>query len=99
MWLVIDAPTNVVSQLFTGFAPRWIDAELPEQIFVTSRNQFTKQARIDVPTRDSDHERSGRITRIPRELTHSYVGSIAAGFPIYQLQDGLAQELRIICNA
>ena len=30
MWLVIDAPKPVVSQLLTGFAPRWIESELPE---------------------------------------------------------------------
>ena len=99
MWLVIDAPKHVVAQILTGFAPRWIDAELPERIFVSSKNPFTKQARTDVQTRDADHEKSGRITRIPRELTHSYVWSTAARFPIYQLQDDLSQKLRIIYNA
>ena len=99
MWLVIDAPKNVVSQLLTGFAPRWINAERPERIFVSTNNPFTKQARTDVQSRDSDHENTGRITRIPKDLTHSYVWSTAARFPIYQLQDDLTQKLRIIYNA
>ena len=99
MWLAIDAPKHVVSQLLTGFAPRWIDAECPQRIFVTARDSFAKQARTDVQTRDADHERTGRITRIPLSQTHSYVWSTAARFPIYQLQDDLTQKLRIIYNA
>ena len=99
MWLLVDAPKHVVSQILTGFAPRWIDAEHPERIFVSSQNPFVSKARLDVQSRDSDHENAGRITRIPRDQTHHYVWSTAARFPIYQLQDDLSQKLRIIFNA
>ena len=97
VWLAIGVKKKIVTQMLTGFSPRWIDGQKPPRTIVKD-GKFTPEQLRDVIKRYKEHLTANRITAIPAALADEFVSFVCPRFPLYKLTDELTQKLRIILN-